>query len=301
MRVAAIDLGTNSFLCLIADVHNGKVTKVLEDITHLVRIGEKVHETRYLQPQALARAEKSFSAFHDVIQKHKCDKILAVATSAARDVKNSEELVQLGLKYSIPIRVISGETEAFLTYTGMSTDKSKQKGIVGIDIGGGSTEIIRQDTVEKIVGKSVDIGCVRLTEMFITQNPVPQKELAALRDYAKNKLSVFSELEFREAIAVAGTPSALACVDKRIAFDAKAVHGTVLKRARVRKLAEELAQLSVEERLKLPGLDRGRADVIVAGAIILDVVGEIIGAEEFTVSVLGARYGLAIAMEEGRL
>ncbi len=300
MRVAAIDLGTNSFLCLIAEVSGGKILKVHEDLTHLVRIGEKVHETKTLQPQALERAENSFRAFSESIKKYKCDRVLAVATSAARDVKNASELVSLGKKYGIPIQVISGDQEAMLTYTGLVQDRETTDGVVGIDIGGGSTEII-QKIDGRVAGRSVDVGCVRLTELFITQNPVPQNEVESLKNYAREKLSVFSKMRIKEAIAVAGTPCALACVEKSIPFQAEAIHGTKLTQKVVQKWAIKLASLSVEDRLKLPGLDRGRADVIVAGAIILDVVGEIIGADSFTVSVLGARYGLAVAMEEGKL
>jgi exopolyphosphatase / guanosine-5'-triphosphate,3'-diphosphate pyrophosphatase len=299
VRVAAIDLGTNSFLCLIADVEAGKIKKVVEDVTHLVRIGEKVHETKMLQPQALARAEKSFATFQELIQKHKCEKVLAVATSAARDVKNGNELIALGAKYGIPIKIISGDQEAMLTFTGMAFDRPTIEGVVGIDIGGGSTEIIRKEGTIK--GKSVDVGCVRLTELFVTEDPIKKDELKKLREFAREKLSVFPKMNPREAIAVAGTPCALACVEKNIPFNAEAVHGTVLTRKTVQKWAETLAGLSVEDRLKIPGLDRGRADVIVAGAVILDVVGEIIGAESFTVSVLGARYGLALAVEGGKI
>jgi exopolyphosphatase/guanosine-5'-triphosphate,3'-diphosphate pyrophosphatase len=300
VRVAAIDLGTNSFLCLVADVENGKIKTVLEDVTHLVRIGEKVHETRTLQPQALERAARSFAEFEGIIRRHGCERVLAVATSAARDVKNSAELIALGQKHGIPIRVISGAQEAMLTFTGMAVGREDLDGVVGIDIGGGSTEIIGKNGGE-ISGKSVDIGCVRLTELFVTANPVPNPDLTKLWDYAREKLSVFPRMNPREAIAVAGTPTALACVEKNIPFNAEAVHGTVLSRKTISLWAERLAALSVEDRLKLPGLDRGRADVIVAGAVILDLVGETIGADQFTVSVLGARYGLALAMEKGEI
>jgi exopolyphosphatase/guanosine-5'-triphosphate,3'-diphosphate pyrophosphatase len=300
MRVAAIDLGTNSFLCLIADIENGKVKNVLEDLTHLVRIGEKVHETRVLQPQALARAEKSFANFRESISKHNCEKILGVATSAARDVKNGDDLINLGKQYNIPIKVISGEQEAALTFSGMAIDRESTEGVVGIDIGGGSTEIIRR-VDNKIVGISVDVGCVRLTEMFVKKNPISEDDLKKLKAFAFDKLSVFPKMNPCEAMAVAGTPTALACLEKNTNFDANAVQGTILTRKSVQKWERRLAAMTNEERLKLPGLDRGRADVIVAGAAILDVVGEIIGVEEFTVSVFGARYGLAIAMEQGKI
>jgi len=301
MKLAAIDLGTNSFLCLIADVAKGRVTRVHEDLTHLVRLGEKVHETRLLQPGALARAEKSFSVFQKVIQENNCDRVLAVATSAARDVQNANELLALGKKYGIPIQVVTGEMEASLTFTGMALDRPSLDGVVGIDIGGGSTEITRQEEDGSIRGESVDIGCVRATELCVKTNPIPPIEMKELRDFVYDKLSIFGPMDPKEAIAVAGTPCALACAEKNINFDAKAIHGTKLTRKTVQKWAEKLAAMSIEERLRVPGIDRGRADVIVAGAVILDVVGEIIGAEEFTVSILGARYGLALAMEAGRI
>ncbi|MGE3973598.1 MAG: Ppx/GppA family phosphatase [Bdellovibrionales bacterium] len=299
MRVAAIDIGTNSFLCLIADVKNGKIQKVHHDVTRLVRIGEKVHQERKLQKSALERAEKCFAEFQMLIQDSGVEKVMAAATSAARDVSNGHELIDLGKKYQIPIKIISGPQEAEMTYKGMTFDRSGLDGVVGVDIGGGSTEIIHKNSANAVEGQSVDLGCVRLTEMFVTQNPIPEEDLKKLREYAKEKMKVYKICSAKEAIAVAGTPVALVCVEKGIQFDADLVHNSVLTVDAIKKWTHKLSKMSVEERLQVKGLDRGRADVIVAGAILLEMVADMLGIDRYTVSAYGARYGLAIDMEKG--
>jgi len=296
LKVASIDLGTNSFLLLVAEVSRGKIVSILEDTIQIVRIGERVNETCRLQPQALIRAEACFKDFRHLIDKHGVNNVLACATSAARDVENADELLSLGQKYNIPIKVISGEEEARLTYLGMIFDRDSKKDVVGLDIGGGSTELIFQDA-DRVVGRSINIGCVRLTEKFISKNPVRTLEQEKLRAYVQKEIQSWEKPQnFKEVIAVAGTPAALACVELGISFNAEQVHGVKLTRPIIQKWTAALAGLSVAERMEKYKMDRGRADVIIAGAIILDEVAAFLGIGEYTVSVYGARHGLALEL-----
>lgn len=167
MKVAALDLGTNSFLCLIAEVDQNKIKSIVSDQVEVVRLGQEVQQTKRFHPEALERAEKCLQNFRRTIDLHKPEKILAMATSAARDVSNAEELFYIGKKLMIPIEIIPGNKEAEITFFGSISGESigSQETAV-IDIGGGSTEIILGSEKEIHFSKSVNIGAVRLTRCF---------------------------------------------------------------------------------------------------------------------------------------
>lgn len=304
MRVAALDLGTNTFLLLIAEVESGVVTKVLHDEVRVVRLGQGVNLSRRLHPDALARAEECFSDFAKVISRYEVAKVQACATSAARDVSNQAEFIALGLRYGIPIEIISGEREADYTFQGTIESRStadKESPSLIIDIGGGSTEFILGDSSGIRFRKSLDIGSVRLTEMFITEHPVPTRQMQDMVAYCQKCLSearlLFPVLSVDKMIAVAGTPTTLATLDQGLPFESDRVHGYVLSIGRVRSWVQKLAAMTIEERQGLAGMEPKRADVLVAGATILMLAAQTFGVREYQVSVRGLRYGLAIALE----
>ena len=298
MKVAALDLGTNTFLLLVAEVEGGTIRKVLHDEVRVVRLGQGVHESRIFHPEALARAEQCFKDYSETIQKLGAEKVLACATSAARDVANESELIKLAEKYRIPVEIISGEREAELTFSGTIDDKSR--GPVGIiDVGGGSTEFIFGEGDSLQTRFSVDVGSVRLTELFVTQHPIPSNELQKMRDYidariqearAKQTTALGANVHM---IAVAGTPTTLATVEQGLAFESSRVHGFQLTLSRLKDWVGKLASMSVEERQGLAGMEPKRADVIVAGALILQLAAEAFSAETLEVSIRGLRYGVA--------
>ncbi|MGZ3721676.1 MAG: Ppx/GppA phosphatase family protein [Bdellovibrionales bacterium] len=298
MRVAALDLGSNTSLLLIAEVEGGVLQRVLHDETCITRMGQGVHANRRLHPEALARLDACFADYSAKIKKFNCEKVIAVATSAARDVSNGEELIKLGAKHSIPIHIISGQKEAALTFLGAVCDRKESEGIVVIDVGGGSTEIIsRQKGVA--AGKSVDVGSVRLTELFVHTDPILPVELKQVEDYASAAFAK-AELpsgEFREAVAVAGTPTTLAALDQRIEFSEEKIHGYKMSAAQVDQWIAKLAALNVTERQALPGMQPKRADVIVPGTIILRAAMRALSKKEITVSTRGVRYGVALEWE----
>lgn len=311
LRIAGVDLGTNTCLCLIADVDftrdaagEAKIVsmKVVRDEVRVVRLGQGVNATRALHPEALQRAEQTFKEFQSYIQEAKCDHVLAVATSAARDVTNGHLLIELGRKYGIPIEIISGEKEAELTFAG-AIEPSWQGITAVIDVGGGSTEIILGDQSGILARASADVGAVRMTEAFITRHPVPREELDAVTKRvrealleAKHKisraLSEIGRLDVRQVIGVAGTPTTLAAVDLGHAFESDIVHGHVFTRTRLEEWTQKLAKMTVEERQKLAGMEPKRADVIVAGTICVTEAMRVLNYEVLKVSVRGLRYGV---------
>lgn len=296
MRVAALDLGTNTFLLLIADVVDGRIDKVIHDEVRVIRLGQGVHENRKFHPDALKRAEDCFRDYSEVIKKHNVDRVLACATSAARDVSNRQDLIDAGARHGIPVQVISGEQEADFTFWGTIRDELNEP-VVIIDVGGGSTEFILGDKSGLVARKSVDIGAVRLTEMFVSEHPVPSDELAKMTGYIQDKLkeirAVFPPDLASRLIAVAGTPTTLAAIDLESPFDPEKIDGYNLPLNRIRHWVQRLAALTVPERQALAGMEPKRADVIVAGSLILMLSCQCFNARDIEVSIRGLRYGLA--------
>jgi exopolyphosphatase/guanosine-5'-triphosphate,3'-diphosphate pyrophosphatase len=298
MLVAALDLGSNTSLVLVAEVENGALKRVLHDETTITRMGQGVHANRMLHPEALARLDDCFAHYSQVIRKLNCEKVIAVATSAARDVANGEELIKLGAKHGIPIHIISGQREASLTFQGAICDRPSGEGLVVVDVGGGSTEIISKQN-GTAAGKSVDVGSVRLTELFVHSDPIKPLELEAVEAYAAAAFAKASLPggEFREAVAVAGTPTTLAALDQKIEFSEDKIHGYKMPAAQVDKWIAKLATLDVRERQALPGMQPKRADVIVPGTVILRAALRALKMDQMTVSTRGVRYGVALEWE----
>lgn len=301
MRVAAVDLGSNTFILFIAEVEQGKIVKVDHDEVKMVRLGQGVNASRKLHPDALARANVALASFAQTISKFHVTQVRACATSAARDVENGGELLKLGEKYGVPIEIISGEKEAELTYRGAIG--SLHEPVVVIDVGGGSTEIIFGDQSGIQFRRSLDIGAVRLTEMFITAHPVAALEREQMERFISEKIttSVAAQSGSRKIIAVAGTPTTLATLDQGLGYESAQVDGYLLPVVRIQYWVDRLATMTVAERQKLAGMDAKRADVIVAGASILLRVALALGADEVEVSIRGLRYGLAQMMGEEKV
>lgn len=298
MRIAALDLGSNTSLLLIADVAGDRIARVLHDETRVNKMGQGVHAERRFHPEALKRLDECFADYAATIKKSGVDKVAAVATSAARDVSNGQALLDLGHRHGIPIHIISGEFEARLTFKGAICDRPRA-GVAVIDVGGGSTELIREID-GKPRGVSVDVGSVRLSEAFVTKHPVAKAELDEIHDYSREAFARahLPKGGFNELVAVAGTPTTLAALEQKTPFDERKVHGFTLTRAMIENWIDKLSGMTVEERERLAGMQPKRADVIVAGAIILLEGMQALGQERMTVSTRGVRYGVALSWQE---
>lgn len=299
MKVAALDLGTNTFLCLIAEGNENGITKVHKDLVEVVRLGQDVDKTGELHPDALVRAKKCLTEFKKEIDRHHVDKILAMATSAARDAKNGQDLFDIGKELGIPIEVIPGEDEARISYqgaTGGVIDPMKTNLV--IDVGGGSTEFIVGHGEKILFGESLNMGGVRLTERFVTQQPVPATEQEKLNDYINEQLkTILPEIrrnKLDQILAVAGTPTSIVAIEVG-GFDEKKVDNYFLSKERLEHWVHTFAQTSVEEKRSKYQLG-GRADIIFAGASILLNTVKSLGMTGMVVSTKGVRYGVALEM-----
>jgi len=295
MIVASLDFGSNTTLLLVAEVEDGKIKKVICDETRVTKMGQGVHQSRRFHPEALKRIEAALSDYKKIIDKYRPEKVLAVATSAARDVENSESLFSMARRQGIEIRVISGNEEARLTYLGAFSDKPEREGACVIDVGGGSTELIFKEK-DRVVGESVNVGSVRLMDLFGESDPLPLEEFNKMRSYVRERLNpAWSDQGFTSALGVAGTPTILAAMEMGLeSFDAARIDGFVLKKDVLKNWMERLQKMPLSEREKVPGLPPQRADVIVAGCAILFEFLDKIGLNEMEVSVRGVRFGLAL-------
>ena len=255
MRVAALDLGTNTTRLLVADVEDGHVSEV-ERRTEITRLGEGVDERRKLLPLPIARVRNVLSDYRRALEGHGAERALLVATSAVRDAENGEAFLgEIEWSYGFSTRLLSGDEEAALVRRGVATGADVDTGTLIVDIGGGSTELILGDR-----HLSLDHGSVRLTERF-------GEEVEAIRAHAR---AVLPAIEPQRAVGVAGTVTTIAALDLGLTeYDPARVHGHVIPRDAVERELARLAALPLEERRRLPGLEPGRAPVIVAGASIL--------------------------------
>ena len=276
MRVAAIDLGTNTTRLIVADVTDGTVDAVLRRTT-ITRLGEGVDSRRRLLPLPIARVRNCLADYRRELESRGAERALLVATSAVRDAENGEAFLgEIEWSYGFTTRLLSGEEEADLTLRGVGAVDNET---IVIDIGGGSTELIAAN------GRvSTELGSVRLTERFLESDPPTAGELEEL---ARAIRSVLEEhhVSAKCGIGVAGTVTSLAALDLGLVeYDPDRVHGHRLGLDAVRAQLERLAALPLAERREVPGLEPERAPVIVAGAAILLEAMRHLGLREIEVS-----------------
>lgn len=294
MIVAGFDLGTNSFLCLVGENKGGEFIEH-SDESRVVRLGQDMYQgdKKILHPDALKRAEICLKDFKYKALEKGAEKFYAVATSAARDSENSQELIDICRNLDIELEVISGKREAELTFKGAFLTEEASKSAMVVDVGGGSTEFLYRSNGETLA-ESLDIGAVRLTEKFVTKHPCIEEEIFNARQYAKNAIKT---LELKEnpnhLCAVAGTPTTLAAVILGLeTFDKSKIDGFELTQDQLQDSLEKLAMLNLEERLALPGMAKGREDILVSGICILLEALNFFGHRSYRVSTRGVRYGL---------
>ncbi len=304
-RLATIDLGTNTFLLLISEWRNGELRPVYQT-AKIVRIGEGVDRACRFGETPMRRALDCLRRFADLAQEHGARTVLACGTSAFRDARNRGAFIQRAREeLGIDIRVISGEKEAEYSYLGaLSNKRNMPEPFLMLDIGGGSTELCWGDRNRMSGRLSLDIGSVRLTERVLRHDPVLPQEMTSARTIIQKALSQKVRLpepfgvggeQMGTFLGVAGTVTTLAAMHQRVEpYDADRIDGSRLPLAAVQELISEIARRSIQERKRMIGLSPKRADVILAGALILEAVMQFVQRESIIVSDRGLRYGMAL-------
>ena len=293
VRVATIDLGSNTLILLIAEKDSASRIKILCDEARITRLGEGLKVGGNFLPAAMDRTAavlKNFRARCDELQ---VEKIVAAGTAAFRKVADPKPFIdRIRRECGIEIRVISGDDEALSSYQSVVRDFGKQyKNVAALDIGGGSTELVLSDTARV----SLPLGTVALKEELLLHDPPTQDELVRLRKKIRDELGTAptSKIPVLTLVGLAGTCTTLAAVDQQLAvYDPDKVQGYILTHARLKKWINTFRPLDVAALKQLPGMDPGRADTILAGAILLEEVIVMLGLDRVVVSDRGLRFGM---------
>lgn len=298
LKAAAIDIGTNSVLLLVAGRDAAGAFFVLEERATVTRLGQGVDKTRTLAPEAIERTRMCLQGYAEALRAHAVTDCAIVGTSAMRDAAGSDVFRrEIEAMFGVPVRTLSGDEEARLTFRGALSGLGVPRDEATVfDIGGGSTEVVSA----RGYAHSFDVGAVRLHERHIFHDPPTHAELVALQADAAAILAPLREntkARSSKLVGVAGTVTTLAAVHGGIApYDGAKVHGYALTRREIDAVASRLLALPLAARQVVPGLDPKRADVIVAGAYITLAVLDALGAETMIASDRGVRWGLVEEM-----
>ena len=300
-NIASIDIGSNTARLLILEFTGDQKFNLLVSKRNITRLGEGIDAQGKLTEHRMQTTLKVLSRFRQICLENGDPPLFAVATSAVREASNGQEFVRLAKKETgIDIKIITWEEEARLTLEGVYWKiPHENRRIITFDIGGGSTEFILSEG-EKIKDFcSTSLGVVRLTEKFITQHPVDEKEYYRLQNHlqyelqiVKNKLSAFLP---GLLIGTAGTVTTLAALKENIyPYDPEKIHGSTFSRPEAESILEDLKGKSLSQRLLLKPIEPGREDLIIAGtAIVLETM-RAFGCEILTVSEYSLREGLIL-------
>ena len=302
-RVAAIDCGTNSLRLLVADLSPGCKVDVHREM-RVVRLGQGVDQTGALHPDALERTRVALVDYAAVCASLGVQRTRMVATSATRDASNRSAFVSLvETSLGVTPEVITGEQEATLSFLGATSELVDGGPFLVMDIGGGSTELVL-GTAEVTASRSVDVGCVRLTERHLLGDPPTAAQVTAARaDVDEALTSVLADVpvkQARTAIGVAGSVTTVAALALGLAsYDPVAIHLARLSAAQVDEVTESLLAMTRAERAALPAMHPGRVDVIGGGALVLQSVVRRLGLAEVLVSESDILDGIALSLAEG--
>jgi exopolyphosphatase/guanosine-5'-triphosphate,3'-diphosphate pyrophosphatase len=301
MRIAAIDIGTNSIHMIVVRVRPDLSFEVVDREKDMVRLGAGGLDGRSLTPTAIRAALQTLAKFKRLAESHKVDEIIAAATSATREAENGGDFIaEVHRQTGIAIRVISGTEEARLIHlaAGYGVDVGGTTAVV-IDIGGGSVEITLGTASHLTSGKSFKLGVIRLTERFVRTDPLAERDERRLVKHVNREIGTYVDQivarGFDRVIGTSGTILSLGA----LATSASGTRVEDLRNLRVtakslHKVRKQIVDADLEERLAIPAMDPRRADLSVAGSILLDTIVRRLGADEFTLCDLALREGLVL-------
>jgi exopolyphosphatase/guanosine-5'-triphosphate,3'-diphosphate pyrophosphatase len=306
MKYASIDIGTNTILMLLGEIgegSGGETTSVhikeIEDFYEVPRLGKNVSRTKMLDDGSINRALRVLHEYKIIVEKHGVDKIVASATSAVREARNGRDFMKrVKDETGIDVELIDGKLEAELGFIAASSGAAEpNQPTLVVDVGGGSTELSYGKALKPEIVWSSDIGAVRVTENFFRHDPPTPEELGEASEFTEEKLSgfPFEKIAPRCVIGVGGTATTLALVaQKRYQFDSEAVTNYSMSIYRLREVLGEIELKTANEILELTTAAEGRADVLVAGGLILLKILEASKTHDFLTTDRGLRYGYMI-------
>jgi exopolyphosphatase / guanosine-5'-triphosphate,3'-diphosphate pyrophosphatase len=301
MRLASVDIGTLTCRLLIADFLPGGPLREVRSERRILRLGEGVDQTKRLGVAAMERVIQCLREWKEVIDTYNVNACVAVATSAVRDAENRDEFLEgVAFEGGFEVEVISGEEEARRTMLGIRSGLLPGvTDVLALDIGGGSTEFILDRPGQKPIVQSIDIGVVRLCERLLHHDHPTDDEVRQAREWVarETKAAIASMDNYQSAtfVGTAGTITSLAAMAQKLrSYEPARIHNYQLQLSTIQEIEQTLLSRKKADRAGLPGLEKGREEVIAAGAIIIRTIMETLGMPSVLVSDLGLREGVLI-------
>jgi exopolyphosphatase/guanosine-5'-triphosphate,3'-diphosphate pyrophosphatase len=301
IRLAGVDIGTLTCRLLIADLPpGGQLIKVRSE-RRILRLGEGVDQTKQLSVAAMNRVLQCLTEWREIIEASHVDAIAAVATSAVRDAGNRDEFLdRVKREAGFAIEIITGDEEARRTLLGIRSGLPVGvTDVLALDVGGGSTEFILDRPGKTPSVRSIDIGVVRLCERLLHHDPPTDDEVRQAREWVARETNAavadMGDYHPSTFVGTAGTITSLAAIAQKLpAYEPARIHNYRLKLDTIQDLEQTLLSRKKSDRVGLPGLEKGREEVIAAGAIIIRTIMETLGMSSVLVSDLGLREGVLI-------
>jgi exopolyphosphatase / guanosine-5'-triphosphate,3'-diphosphate pyrophosphatase len=297
VRLAALDIGTNSVLMLAVESRPDGGVRPLLELARITRLGRGVERVGALDPEAARLTLDTITEFAAAARAVGAATIVAVATSVLRDASDGGAFIaRVRERAGVEIEVISGRAEAELSHLAVMRGLGLKRGVrvLTVDIGGGSTELVAAEPGRELALVSLELGSVRLTERIVHHDPPSPAEIDELRATIDAALEDLKwSLRPDTLVGIAGTVTTVCTIALEMdLYDHSRVHGHVLSRCEVLRIVKQTGELSLAQRMKLKGLPQDRADIIFAGAMILERVMEHFAASSVIVSDQGVRWGL---------
>ncbi len=301
-RLAAIDIGTNTILLLVADIGEDGRIFPLRDLERTTRLGQGLAKTGRLHLESIERSLHVIEHYLNVCRGMGVERIFVVGTSALRTAANSNDLVNsVYHRFNLTVRIISGEEEASLAYLAVQREMPQGSALLVLDIGGGSVEFILGKDGRICNLYSLDIGAVRLTERFLKSDPVADGEFEEMADHIAHKLRSLVIKAPKQVVGLGGTITTISAVHwGKNRVDPSLLHGSLLTHEDVNRQVLLYKRMSQDQRRRIPGLPRERADIILAGTAVLSAAMNILGFRRLIVSCRGLRYGLLHTSASGQ-
>lgn len=297
MIVASIDIGSNTVLMLIAEINfNNNEFKGLKNFYRTPRIGQDIIKTGRIRDEKIASLFAVLSEYDGIIKKFGCGQIFVNATNALRVASNGEAIrSEIAERFGWNVNIIDGAEEARLSFLGSAFPFQDKENKIVIDIGGGSTEIVWGNRNSILYRKSFSIGVVSLKDLFVHNEPPRGEEILSMTGFAERTFSELKEniKDSCEIIAVAGTPTTLACIHQNLKeYSEEKIDGSAMNGTEISEITERLVTMRNSEiKESFGSVVEGREDVLLAGCIILNSAIKNIGTSQITVSTKGLRYG----------
>ena len=300
MKVASIDIGSNTVLLLIAKVDNSQIIPIVNEY-RIPRISTGLAKSGVISEESIEKLFKILSEYKSIIKEHNCEKTIVNGTQALRVAKNSDKILsEIKSKFGFTLNIISGETEALYSFKGALSSFTDNNNYVMIDIGGASTEIVFGNKEKIFFKKSFPIGVVVSKEQFLKTNPPTENETNIFGNELEVIFNELSEIEFSgsSVISVAGTPTTLSALTQGLTeYSDLKIEKSILTKNNLEYYISEFAKLTYSEiETQFSPIITGREDVILAGTIILNHLLTILKKDKLFVSGRGLRYGAILRL-----